>query len=113
MEARLFRFPLLPTQFKPVSATWHRHLGAVAFFSKAKGIAIKLPCLVPVLNQQTDVVDVVGDATGGHELSLGGGHLAAGQVLNNLNGESERVEELKTQIALFVLRHISRHRHAK
>src|ERR1700730_1548507 len=103
MEADFFRFLSLPPYFEPVDTTWHRHFGAVTFLGEAEGITVELPCHIPVFNQQPDMIDVVGDTAGGHELALAGGHLTAGHVLNDLNGESGRLEELETQIALFVL----------
>src|SRR6202044_2171598 len=111
MEARLFWFLSLPSNLKPVGTPRNRHLGTIAFLHETESIVVELPRHIFVLNQQPDMIDMIRDATGRHELALAGGHLAAGHVLNDLDREAGRLKEIKTQIAFFVLCHSGRYRH--
>src|SRR5258708_10739074 len=99
MKARLFRLLSFPPDFKPVGTARYRHFGTVTFLGGTEGVAIELPCHISVFDQQPDMVDMIGDAARRHELALGRGHLAAGHVLNDLNSESGRVNNVETQVA--------------
>src|SRR5690348_7623840 len=85
MEAVDGRGLTLKPQFEPIGSRAYRHFRAISLFHESEGITVELCRFFAIPHQQTNMVDVSGNARIWHELAFGARGQTVGLVLDDLD----------------------------